>query len=112
MLGRVLTVALVLFALTPVLAQGAAAISNANTEIRKYWDPIKLLIQGIGGVVGLIGGLRIYNKWTNGDQDINKEVVGQTAAYIRSLRAPEPYKGKGIRYVGEFVRRKEGKTGK
>ena len=43
---------------------------------------------------------------------ISKEVVGQTAAYIRSFRAPEPYKGKGIRYVGEFVRRKEGKTGK
>ena len=43
---------------------------------------------------------------------ISKEVVGQTAAYIRSLRSPEPYKGKGIRYVGEFVRRKEGKTGK
>ena len=43
---------------------------------------------------------------------ISKEVVGQTAAYVRSLRAPEPYKGKGIRYVGEFVRRKEGKTGK
>lgn len=43
---------------------------------------------------------------------INKEVVGQTAAYIRSLRAPEPYKGKGIRYVGEYVRSKEGKTGK
>ena len=36
---------------------------------------------------------------------ISKEVVGQTAAYIRSLRSPEPYKGKGIRYVGEFVRR-------
>ena len=43
---------------------------------------------------------------------ISKEAVGQTAAYVRSLRAPEPYKGKGIRYVGEFVRRKEGKTGK
>ena len=43
---------------------------------------------------------------------ISKEVVGQTAAYVRSLRSPEPYKGKGIRYVGEFVRRKEGKTGK
>ena len=42
----------------------------------------------------------------------DKEVVGQTAAYIRSRRSPEPYKGKGIRYVGEFVRRKEGKTGK
>ena len=39
---------------------------------------------------------------------ISKEVVGQTAAYVRSLRSPEPYKGKGIRYVGEYVRRKEG----
>jgi len=39
-------------------------------------------------------------------------VVGQTAAYVRSLRSPEPYKGKGIRYVGEYVRLKEGKTGK
>ena len=43
---------------------------------------------------------------------ISKEVVGQTAAYVRSLRSPEPYKGKGIRYVGEYVRRKECKTGK
>ena len=43
---------------------------------------------------------------------ISKEVVGQTAAYVRGLRSPEPYKGKGIRYVGEYVRRKEGKTGK
>lgn len=89
MLGRVLTVALVLFALTPVLAQGAAAISNANTEIRKYWDPIKLLIQGIGGVVGLIGGLRIYNKWTNGDQDINKEVVGWGGACLFLIIVPQ-----------------------
>ena len=45
-------------------------------------------------------------------EGINKEVVGQTAAYIRSLRSPEPYKGKGIRYVGEYVCLKEGKTGK
>ena len=43
---------------------------------------------------------------------INKEEVGDCAARIRATRAPEPYKGKGIRYVGEFVRRKEGKTGK
>ena len=43
---------------------------------------------------------------------IDKEVVGELAANIRIVRAPEPYKGKGIRYVGEFVRRKEGKTGK
>lgn len=43
---------------------------------------------------------------------INKEEVGDCAARIRATRAPEPYKGKGIRHVGEFVRRKEGKTGK
>lgn len=43
---------------------------------------------------------------------INKEVVGQVAAEIRGVRPPEPYKGKGIRYTGEYVRRKEGKTGK
>jgi large subunit ribosomal protein L6 len=42
----------------------------------------------------------------------NKEVVGQVAAELRSLRPPEPYKGKGIKYVGEQVRRKAGKAGK
>jgi len=44
-------------------------------------------------------------------EGINKELVGQVAAEIRNVRPPEPYKGKGIRYVGEFVRRKAGKTG-
>jgi len=43
---------------------------------------------------------------------INKQKVGQTAADIRAVRSPEPYKGKGIRYENEIVRRKEGKTGK
>jgi large subunit ribosomal protein L6 len=42
----------------------------------------------------------------------DKEVVGNTAAKIRDVRPPEPYKGKGIRYAGEAVRRKAGKTGK
>ena len=41
----------------------------------------------------------------------DKELVGQVAAELRSVRPPEPYKGKGIRYVGEHVRRKAGKTG-
>jgi large subunit ribosomal protein L6 len=41
----------------------------------------------------------------------NKELVGQVAAELRAVRPPEPYKGKGIRYVGEQVRRKAGKTG-
>lgn len=43
---------------------------------------------------------------------INKQLVGNYAAKIRAWREPEPYKGKGIRYSGENVRRKEGKTGK
>ena len=43
---------------------------------------------------------------------IDKEVVGQVAANIRAVRKPEPYKGKGVRYLGEKVRRKAGKTGK
>jgi large subunit ribosomal protein L6 len=43
---------------------------------------------------------------------INKEIVGNTAARIRAVRPPEPYKGKGIRYAGEMVRRKVGKAGK
>jgi large subunit ribosomal protein L6 len=42
----------------------------------------------------------------------NKEIVGQVAAELRSLRPPEPYKGKGIKYAGEVVRRKAGKAGK
>ena len=45
-------------------------------------------------------------------EGINKEEVGALASNIRSVRPPEPYKGKGIRYKGELVRRKEGKTGK
>ena len=43
---------------------------------------------------------------------INKVTVGQVAANIRAMRRPEPYKGKGVRYVGEVVRHKAGKTGK
>jgi len=43
---------------------------------------------------------------------INKQAVGEIAATIRRLRRPDPYKGKGVRYAGEKVRRKVGKTGK
>ena len=43
---------------------------------------------------------------------MSKELVGQTAADVRKIRPPEPYKGKGIRYAGEYVRRKAGKAGK
>jgi large subunit ribosomal protein L6 len=45
-------------------------------------------------------------------QGIDKQLVGQVAANIRWLRKPDPYKGKGVRYAGEQIRRKVGKTGK
>jgi len=45
-------------------------------------------------------------------QGIDKQLVGQVAANIRWLRRPDPYKGKGVRYAGEQIRRKVGKTGK
>jgi large subunit ribosomal protein L6 len=45
-------------------------------------------------------------------QGIDKQLVGEVAANIRKLRKPDPYKGKGVRYAGEKIRRKVGKTGK
>jgi large subunit ribosomal protein L6 len=45
-------------------------------------------------------------------QGIDKQLVGEVAANIRKLRKPDPYKGKGVRYAGEVIRRKVGKTGK
>jgi large subunit ribosomal protein L6 len=47
-----------------------------------------------------------------GVHGIDKQLVGETAAKIRKLRKPEPYKGKGVRYAGEHIRRKVGKAGK
>ena len=43
-------------------------------------------------------------------EGIDRQLLGQVAAKIRGLRKPEPYKGKGVRYIGEFVRRKAGKA--
>lgn len=54
----------------------------------------------------------VPNQTTLVIKGINKERVGQVAAEIRSIRKPEPYKGKGVKYSDEVVRRKEGKKGK
>lgn len=87
---KVLTLALAIMAITPAFAQGgAAAISNAASDITDYWDPVKLILKAVGGLVGFIGGLRVYNKWTNGDQDVNKEILGYGGAMIFLLVVPE-----------------------
>jgi large subunit ribosomal protein L6 len=66
-------------------------------------------LTGISFEVGQDPAMRAPFVGVNG---IDKEAVGQQSAVIRKLRPPEPYKGKGIRYKGEIVRRKAGKTGK
>jgi len=87
---KLLTLCMILLAVTPVFAQGGAtAISNAASDIKEYWDPIKLILKAVGGLVGFIGGLRVYNKWTNGDQDVNKEILGYGGAMIFLIVVPE-----------------------
>lgn len=81
---KMLILAFLMMAITPVLAQGdgAVALGTAATKIKAYVTNLKLLIYAVAAIVGLVGGLRIYNKWTNGDQDINKEVVGWGGAAV------------------------------
>ena len=87
---KVLTLALAIMATTHAFAQGGAtAISNAASDITDYWDPVKLILKAVGGLVGFIGGLRVYNKWTNGDQDVNKEILGYGGAMIFLIVVPE-----------------------
>jgi large subunit ribosomal protein L6 len=80
-----------------------AALAGSNLELQVgYSHPVRVTPrQGISFEVP--GPTQIVVK------GIDKQAVGQTAAEIRKVRPPEPYKGKGIRYEGEFVRRKVGK---
>ena len=60
----------------------------------------------------MLGLVNVENPTTVVVSGTRKDVVGEFAAKIRSVRPPEPYKGKGIAYEGEVIRRKAGKTGK
>jgi hypothetical protein len=66
-----------------LLAQnGKQAISSATAELKTYVDVIGSLVLAIGGVVGFIGGIRVYIKWNNGDQDVNKALMGWMGSCI------------------------------
>jgi hypothetical protein len=66
-----------------LLAQnGRQAITTATTELKTYVDAIGSLILAIGGVVGFVGGVRVYIKWNNGDQDVNKSLMGWMGSCI------------------------------
>ncbi len=88
---RAFILALIILVAVPIFANGnsAAALGTAAAEVKKYWQPLKLLIQAIGGIVGLVGGIRIYSKWSNGDQDVNKELMGWAGACLFLILAPE-----------------------
>ncbi len=75
---------------------------NVLTINAGYSHPVKMTVPA-GLTVEAVSNTEIVVK------GINKELVGEFAANIRKVRSPEPYKGKGIRYKGEVVRRKEGK---
>lgn len=83
-----------------------AALKNGNLEMQLgYSHPVSVVApEGIT--------FEVPNPTEIIVKGANKEQVGQVAANIRKWRAPEPYKGKGIRYAGEVVRRKVGKSGK
>jgi large subunit ribosomal protein L6 len=82
-----------------------AQLQGANLQLALgFSHPV--IVNPPEGIAFVVEGPRIHI------QGIDKERVGQVAANIRKLRPPEPYKGKGIRYQGERVRRKAGKTGK
>ncbi len=84
-----LLVAMLVLVVAPTFAQeGAQGITTAATKIKKYWVPVTTLIHAIGAIVGLIGAVRIYNKWSNGDQDINKEIMGWGGACLFLIIAP------------------------
>jgi len=80
-----------------------AALSGSNLELQVgYSHPVRIVPrEGISFEVPIPTQVIV--------RGIDKQVVGQTAAEIRKVRPPEPYKGKGIRYEGEHVRRKVGK---
>lgn len=84
-----MVLAMMFIAIIPILAQsGAAGITQAATEIKSYIAPIKMLMWAIGGVVGIIGGIRVYIKWNNGDQDVNKELMMWGGAMIFLIIVP------------------------
>lgn len=72
-----------------VRAQGfEAGLTDAQSEIVTYLDPITRLVMAIGGIVGIVGAVRIYQKWNNGDQDINKELMSFGGSALFLILAP------------------------
>jgi hypothetical protein len=55
---------------------GVTGINSATTSLKTYVDPVSNVTLVIGGIVGIVGAIRVYSKWNSGDNDINKELMG------------------------------------
>ena len=90
-----------------IIGVGYRAVKEGKNLVLNLGYSHKVIMPEIDGITIEVPG---PNKVIISGPD--KQVVGQFAAVVREKRPPEPYKGKGIRYVGEYVQRKEGKAGK
>lgn len=70
------------FAQNPGIQAGAQAIQQASSDLQAYFEPVTTLIYIIAALVGLFGGFRIYSKWQNGDQDVQKSAIGWVGAVL------------------------------
>ena len=78
-----LLVALAMPAITFAQVDGVnTGLTKAGTELKGYFTSVSTLILAIGGIVGLVGGIRVYTKWNNGDHEINKEIVGWAGSCV------------------------------
>lgn len=74
---KLLTSALLLALTIPAFAQsGVNGLNTATSTLKTYVDPVSNITLVIGGIVGIVGAIRVYSKWNSGDQDINKELMG------------------------------------
>ena len=55
---------------------GVTGLNTATSTLKTYVDPVTNIALVIGGIVGIVGAIRVYSKWNSGDQDINKELMG------------------------------------
>jgi len=74
---RLAAVAVLLLVQVSAQAQsGVSGLNTATSQLKTYIDPATTIVLVIGGIVGIVGAVRVYSKWNSGDQDINKELMG------------------------------------
>ena len=74
---RLAAVAVLLLVQVSAKAQsGVSGLNTATSQLKTYIDPATTIVLVIGGIVGIVGAVRVYSKWNSGDQDINKELMG------------------------------------